>query len=118
MAAAEYTPSYSGVGEMLNAAWMVGEMRARGQAVMDEVEATAPVYDGPSGDPHRGRYKDSFRLEAKDHGGAKGDRAAAYVWNDSPEAAVVEFGFAPTAKRPRGQVAHRTLRNALDAAGD
>src|SRR6185503_3068495 len=112
-----YTGSYSGVGEMLNSDFMLAMVHSHGQAVLDEAEATAPVYEGPSGDPHRGRYKESFRLEVTAHGGRKGDRACAYIWNDSPEAAVVEFGFSPTEKRPRGQAAHRTLRNALSAGG-
>lgn len=114
----EYTGSYSGVGEMLNSDFIMAMVRSRGQAVLDEAEATAPVYGGPSGDTHRGRYKDSFELEVVDHGGFKGDRAAAYIWNNAPEAAVVEFGFSPSAKRPKGQKAHRTLRNALSAGGN
>lgn len=118
MAGATYTPDYAGVGEMLRSDWMLTEMLRRGAAVMDEAEATAPVYSGASGDAHRGRYKENFRLEGKRNGGVHGDRAAAYIWNDAPEAAVVEYGFGPTEKRPKGQRAHRTLRNALHAAAD
>ena len=119
MAGSTYTGSYSGIGEMLRADFMVEEMGRRAQAVMDQAVATAPVYAGREGDPHRGRYKGSFSMHTTDHGGWKGDRAAGIVTNDSPEAVFVEYGTRAGRYHPEGQRGHHTLLNALrSAAGD
>ena len=120
MAGSVYVGSYAGVGEMLRADFMVEEMGRRAQAVMDQAVATAPVYTGTGGDPHRGRYKDSFSVHTTDHGGWKGDRAAGIVTNDAPEAIFVEYASKHRTEHGiREQAGHHTLLNALySAAGD
>jgi hypothetical protein len=120
VAGSKYVGSYSGIGEMLRADFMVEEMGRRAQAVMDQAVATAPVYTGTGRDTHRGRYKDAFSMHTTDHGGWKGDRAAGIVTNDAPEAVFVEFSSKhPTEHGIRMQPGHHTLLNALySAAGD
>lgn len=96
-------------GLVLNAPWMVDEMRRHAEAVKTAAESLAPVGD-PASDPHAGRYRDSFRVESGTAGGVHGDRAYATVSNDSPEAVYVEFGT-------ERQAAQHVLTRALDAAG-
>ena len=99
---------YTAIGTLLRTAEMEAEMVRRGEAVMANAIARAPVGKPP--DPHAGRYKESFRLE---HGlaglpGATvlGDRAWCMVINDAPEALFVEYGH-------RGAEPHHTLLKAL-----
>lgn len=119
MAGSTFTPSYQGLGDnVLRAGFMVAEMGRRAQKVMDRAVATAPVYDGPGEDEHRGRYKASFALSTTDHGGWKGNRAAGIVSNGAPEAIFEEFGVRADRHEPRGQRSRHILRDALGAAGD
>jgi hypothetical protein len=82
------------VGELLRTPDMEADMVRRMEAVMAQAIAQAPV--GGGDDPHRGRYKESFRL----HHGLSGmpgarvlsDRAWATVENDAPEALFIEYG--------------------------
>ena len=108
MARAEFKASFSGIREMINAPFMVAEMRRRAERVAARAEATAPVGD-PATDPHPGRYKASFRVESGRHGGYRHDRAYGRAVNDAPENFIVEFGTSR-------QAAHHTLRNALHEA--
>lgn len=110
--AAHFTASYSGIGEMLVADFMIAEMGARADRVLVRCIETAPVYAGPYQDYHRGRYRDSFRRaeETIKTSGRGTRRALGRVINDAPEAYWVEFGT-------RNNDAHHTMRNALDAAG-
>lgn len=100
-----YEGSYSGIGRMLCAPWMVDEMRRRASLVKSAAAASAPVYTRGK---HPGRYKAAFSVSADVRGGPK-PRARGRVVNDAPEAFIVEFGNRNT---PR----HRTLGNALVAA--
>lgn len=109
MAGSSISFSYTGIGEMLRSVEMVREMSRRAEKVRDEAIRNAPV--GTRRDRHSGRYKASFHLETTTHGGVKGDRAAAYVYNDAPEAIFVEFGTSR-------QVGRHILRDALNAARD
>lgn len=109
MAGSTFDASYTGIGEMLRSTFMLREMARRAEKVRDEAIRSAPV--GKRQDRHPGRYKASFHLEQTTHGGAHGDRAAAYVYNDAPEAFYVEFGTS----RQQGR---HILRNALNAARD
>lgn len=111
--AAIFRASYTGIGEMLVAPFMVEEMQRRAGAVLARCIETAPVYAGPFLDLHRGRYKESFHLapETVKVAGTGTRRALGRVINDSPEAYWVEYGT-------RNNDAHHTMRNALDAAGD
>ncbi len=99
-----YTPSYSGIGDMLRA-----DMVARMERVKAEAEATAPYDPAATDGTH---YRDEFHVEATDHGGAKHDRAEATCFNDDNAAVFVEF-LATSSGAP-----HRTLGRALHAAGD
>lgn len=77
--------------ELLNADWMVGEMLGRAEAGLAVAEATAPVSGEPD-DEHRGRYKASFSVDARKHGGIHGDRAEGILSSDDPAALSIEFG--------------------------
>ena len=93
MAGSKVSFSYAALGEqILRSEWMRAQMEARAQRVAAAARARAPVYSGPGGDPHRGRYKESFRVESTTEGGSKHDRAAGIVINDAPEAVLIEYG--------------------------
>lgn len=110
MARAGFNASYAGIADLLNAPFMVAEMRRRAERVAARAAATAPV-GNPATDRHAGRYKASFRVESGAGGGVNHDRAYGRVINDAPEAFYVEFGTSR-------QEARHTLRNALhEAAG-
>lgn len=111
--AAHFTASYTGIGEMLVAPFMIGDMQARANRVLARCIETAPVYGGPFLDLHTGRYKASFHLsnDVIKVSGRGTRRALGRVVNDAPEAFWVEFGT-------RNNDAHHTMRNALDVAGD
>ena len=89
---------------VLKADWMAAEMYERALRVLARAEATAPFY---ANDPDKQHYRDAFSATA----GLREDRAYGRVTNDDKAAVFVEFG---TKNNPR----HRTLGNALDAAGD
>jgi hypothetical protein len=97
---------YKGIGDMLCAPGMQGDMHRRAENVAAEGEATAPVYPGPEG----GEYKRRFTVSSGVRAG-RSRRAFGRVTNDAPEAFFVEYG---TRNNPR----HRTLGRALDAAKD
>lgn len=92
---------------VLAADFMVAEMLARGERVLARAELTAPYDENDKDGQH---YRDAFVLT----GGVRElptRRAYAKVSNtDFPTNFFVEFG---TENNPR----HRTLGNALDAAG-
>jgi hypothetical protein len=83
---------YDGIGSLLRSNGMADKMVARAKRIQELAESRAPVYSGTGRDPHRGRYKSSFRIESYVSGGYKKDRAAAVLVNDAPEAVFVEFG--------------------------
>jgi hypothetical protein len=89
---------------VLKAPFMVAEMLKRAERVKARAEAHRPF---DPDDPDLVHYRDHFYAEA----GLRTDRAYGRVTNtDMPTALFVEFG---TKNNPR----HRTLGNALDAAG-
>jgi hypothetical protein len=100
----KFTPSYSGIGEMLRSEFMQAEMHARAEAARALAEAIAPVYEQG---PHPGRYKAAFTVES----GVRHEKTArAYgrLENHSPEAFFVEYGT-------RNNPAHHVLVRASDA---
>jgi hypothetical protein len=104
VARARFSASYSGIREMINAPWMVADMRRRAERVAERAAATAPR--------DTGAYASSFRVESGTHGGFNRDRAYGRVVNDDEAAPFVEHGTSR-------QEARHTLRNALhSAAGD
>lgn len=103
-----FKASYAGIGEMLNAPWMVADMHARAERVKVRAEATAP-YD--RNDPDGIHYRDAFEVESGKHGGVHHDRAYGRVTNTDQAALAVEYGNRNT---PR----HATLRRALEAGRD
>jgi len=105
---ATFNPSFPGVGEMLNADFMVADMLGRAEKVKAAAEAAAP-FDPNSKDG--GHYKDSFSATAAAHGGVKKDRASGTVTNTDEAAFYIEYGNVHVTKR-------RTLGTALDAARD
>ena len=99
-----YHHDYEAFGRnVLKADWMAAEMYERALRVKARAELTAP-YDPD--DPDGQHYRDAFTASA----GLRDDRAYGRVSNDDKAALFVEFG---TKNNPR----HRTLGNALDAAG-
>ncbi|HEY5201194.1 MAG TPA: HK97 gp10 family phage protein [Acidothermaceae bacterium] len=104
----KFTPSYSGIGELLRADFIEADMVERAFKVLARAEATAP-YDVKDRDGSH--YRDDFTVESTSHGGYRGDRAEASVVNGNSVALMVEFGNKNTPK-------HRTLGKALDSAGD
>jgi hypothetical protein len=107
---ARFDSSYSGIGELLNSELILSVMEQIAGRARDRAVALAPV--GGEGDPHPGRYKGGFRVEAHRHGGAKRDRAEAILRNGTPEAFYVEFG---TSKQ---EAHHIVLRSMYEAAGN
>lgn len=118
MADSKISFSYSGIGQLLRSAGMVEHMVERANKIKEEAEARAPVYDGPGRDPHRGRYKESFSVEATPRGGDRHDRAEAKVINDSPEAIYVEHGARAYGGIPARPGQHILGSAMMAAAGD
>ena len=102
---------------MLRADWMVEAHARRAERIKEAAEARAPVYEGPGRDEHRGRYKESFRIETTDHGGDRHHRAEAKVMNSSPEAIYVELGARAYGNIPLGRQ-HILAQAMMAAAGD
>jgi hypothetical protein len=77
---------------LLNAPWMVAEMRRRAEAAAEYARSIAPVdEDGP----HPGRYRDSIGVDSGTHGtpgSAKQARAWAEVRATDPDSAHIEWG--------------------------
>ena len=106
---ANYRLDYAAFNEhLLNAPFMVEEMRKRAERGKELAEAIAPVGPPPPRDTHAGRYKESFSVEAGEHGGVHNDRAYAVLRNDSPESVIVEFGT-------ENQDGRHVLGRAMDA---
>ena len=93
-------------------------MRKRAERIKEAAEARAPVYSGPGRDEHRGRYKESFRVETTDHGGDHHDRGEATCLNDSPEAIWVERGARAYGDIPARPAQHIMAQAMMAAAGD
>ena len=97
MASSRIWFDYDAIGsEILRSDWMVEHMRSRAERIDEAAEARAPVYSGPGRDEHRGRYKESFRVETTSHGGDRHDRAEATV-EDSPRPSGSNEGRGRTA---------------------
>jgi hypothetical protein len=103
----KFTASYTGIGEMLCAPFMVADMAIRAEKGMALGQLIAPVYHGRGGDPHRGRYRASFVMEAGVRQ-RKTRRAYGRVSNLAPEAFYVEYGT-------RNNEAHHVMLKVLDA---
>lgn len=77
---------------LLNAPWMVAEMRRRAESAAEFARSIAPVDE--SG-PHPGRYRDSIEVASGSHG-TPGSREHARAWAEvratAPEAVYVEWG--------------------------
>jgi hypothetical protein len=114
--------------QVLQADWMVAEMRARADKGLEFAEAAAPRSTGA--------YSTKFRVRVRKSGGIHHDRAEAILYNTDPAALAIEFGhfenrtesgnFAPTdaagAEVPFRRAGafvpgHHTLTRALDAMG-
>lgn len=109
-----YVKSDRGIGQMLVMPGMLTAMGARAEKVAARARATAPVDEDGK---HPGQYRDGIEVrvlvrpksEEPPRAKKKEARACGRVVATAPHSAHVEFG---DEKRP----AHRTLRNALDAA--
>lgn len=90
---------------VLNAPWMVEEMRRRAEHGKTFAESIAP--DAP---PHGEGYIASFEVESGVGGGLNHDRAYASLRNTDDAARFVEYGT-PT------NAAHHVLTRSLDVMG-
>ncbi|MBT0771812.1 hypothetical protein KIH74_22920 [Kineosporia sp. J2-2] len=105
-----------GITQMLVMPGILADMGRRAGLVAARAKETAPVDETGS---HPGQYRDSIttrtlirpRDEDPPRARRKAPRACGRVTASAPESLLVEFG---TEK----QDAHRTLRDALDVAGD
>ena len=104
-----YTPNEVGMREFLNSETLMRVVENVADEIMTRAIATAPVGD-PAEDPHPGRYKASFHVRSHRNGGATNDRVEAVVYNDSPEAVLVEYGH-------RGAEPYHTLLRAASELG-
>jgi hypothetical protein len=103
-----YQFNYAAFGEhVLNAEWMVQELRRRAEAGKSLAESIAPFYPD---DPDGNHYRDAFEVTARKHGGVKHDRAEAVLRNTDKANVYVEYGNIKTPE-------HATLRKALDVMG-
>lgn len=91
---------------LLNAEWMVAEMRARAERGLAFAESVAP--DAP---PYGEGYIASFHVDAGRDGGVHRDRAYATLSNDDDAAVYIEFGTERTE-------AQHVLTRALDVMGE
>ncbi len=98
MARRKVKGSYSGIAELLRSPMMVDELVRRAEKTRALAEQIAPK--------RTGHYAESFAVSASRNGGARSDRAAAYVTNSDRGAASIELGT-------RDTPAHRTLRTAM-----
>lgn len=109
-----FRASYKGIGELLNAEFMVADMRARAEKVAARAVETAPFDPNDRDGQH---YNERFQVEAGKHGGVHKDRAYGRVSNDDKAARWVEYGMIVDGKQRVPE--HATLRKALyDAAGE
>lgn len=105
-----------GIGLLLVMPGMLADMGRRAELVAARAKLDAPVDETG---PHPGRYRDSItartlvrpKSEEPPRARKKEARACGRVTATAPEALIVEVGT-------ETQPAHRTLRNALQAAGD
>jgi hypothetical protein len=103
---AKLRASYSGIGAMLRAPWMLAEMVKRAETVMEYAQQTAPVGEGTASDP-AGGYREGFAVVPVARGGTKKNRAQALVVNNDDAAVHVEYGTV-------AEEGHHTLLKALD----
>lgn len=104
----DYRFDYEAFGvHVLNAAWMVEEMRRRAEAGKAFAEAIAPF---DADDPDGQHYRDAFEADAHPYGGVHHDRAVGILRNTDNAARIVEYGNSKTPE-------HATLRKALDVMG-
>jgi hypothetical protein len=97
--------------ELLNADWMVALMREHAERGRAWAQENAPVSTEPD-DDHPGRYKASFSVESRKHGGVHGDRAEAVLSSDDPAALSIEFGH--QSRSGNHVEGHHTLTRAMD----
>jgi len=105
-----FTASYTGIGEMLRAPWMLADMVKRAKIVQAYAQATAPVSATGNDEDPAGTYKDHFEIVPVERGGSRLNRAEALVVNDDPAAVFVEYGTI-------NQEGHHTLLKALGILG-
>jgi len=106
MAEARFKLDRAGVGLLLRSDGMKAVMVGRAQKVAARARQIAPVGD-PAHDPHPGEYRDNIVVTSTNEGGAKKDRAAAYVTAAADHSRYVEY--VPN----KDGVAHHTLLRAV-----
>jgi len=106
--AARFKMSRKGVGQLLRSEMVEAEMLRRAEVIKSTAVAISPV--GGAGDPHPGRYRESWTVDSKSRGGRRRDRATATVRNNAYYARWVEYGT----EKVR---AHHVLLRAAKAGG-
>lgn len=107
--ASTFEPYYEGLGEVLDSFEMEAALVELMLPVKAAAEANTPL--GP-GDKKNGHIRDHYQIGSHRHGGAKGNRAEAWVYNDHPGAVGFEVGFMSKADNP--VPGHGALARALD----
>ena len=88
--AARFKMKRKGIGELLRSDMVRADLVRRAHAIEAAAVALSPV--GGAGDPHAGKYKNSWRVGSRKRGGQRHNRAVAYVRNNSYYARWVEYG--------------------------
>lgn len=84
-----YSPDIRRTGALMRSPEMERMLKSAARKGAGFARGISP--DGPPSDPHRGEYKASFRVTSSRAGAGKwADRAAAYLYNESPYAIDVE----------------------------
>jgi hypothetical protein len=83
MAKIRYQPDIKGTNELMRSDGVRDHLRGLAERAKEVAVEISPVRTGD--------YKSKFRVETSDSGGVHGDRAAAYLINDSEHAADVEW---------------------------
>lgn len=101
---AKYTLNYEAFREeLLNAPWMVEEMRSRAERGKAFAESIAPR--------DTGEFASSFEVDSGTHGGIHSDRAWATLSSNDPAALSKEFGHEAGGRHVEGSY---TLTKTMD----
>ena len=110
MGSATFRLDKAGVAALLKSDGMKAGMLERAERIGARARQIAPVGNAAS-DPHPGEYRDSITVSSTNTGGAKGDRAAAYVTAEADHARFVEYQV------DEDGVAHHTMLRAAVETG-
>lgn len=97
----KFDASFAGIAQMLRSEMVGLALEGQAKRVLDRAKSLAPVSETSA---HPGRYRDSFKVRVGLN--RRRSRVEAVVYNDSPEALMVEKG---TINNPPYNVLTRAL---------